>query len=669
MKTLTASLFALGVATTAFPAAAQEACGEAINYEDADIRTVVDEIALRTGKKFVLDPRVQGRVTIKSGPNGGLCADEAWELFQAALRATGFTAAPINESSYKILPVQEGARTAGPVGGGQPGDFVTQIIRLRHIDAREAAANLAQIINERGVVAPVRSGNAVIVVDTAENVERLRQVLAQIDRDTTVYRTIPLEHASAAEVANVLKGLAQELSQEGGATSTSVSIVPVDASNSVLIRAEPAVLSRLSAVVSELDRIGQSKSDLSVIALDHADAEEMATLLREIAGAQQATTGPDGAVTAAARTGRANISFHKPTNSVIVSGDAQIQQTLRSVVEQLDVRRAQVMIEAIIVEVSNTTAKELGIEYFIAPLDGKTVPFTATNFSRTQPNILAAAGSLLLNEDFVPSNVQSQSGAVTQAALNSLLGVNGFIGGAAGQIGKDAVFGAIVSALKRDTESNVLSSPSVVTLDNQEATLSVGQEIPITTGEAVGDNFANAFRTVSREEVGVILKVTPQVNEGGAVTLEIEQETSSVAGQIISTSTDLITNKRVITTTALVDDGDVLVIGGLIDQQDQVNEDKVPVLGDLPFAGNLFKSQARQRDRRNLMVFLRPTVLRDKATADAVTKKKFDYIRARELLVTGRPESQLDRLIREVTGVDVEAAKAADETAAGPTSE
>ncbi|NWG91812.1 MAG: type II secretion system secretin GspD [Parvularculaceae bacterium] len=663
MKRLAGLLFA--ASTIASGAVAQDQnCGEALNLEKADIRSVVDEIALRTGKKFVLDPRVAGEITIKSGPNGGLCADEAWELFQAALRVTGFTATPLNHNSYKIIPVQEGSRAAGPVNDGKAGDIVTQIVRLNHVDAREAAANLSQIISERGVVAPVRSGNAVILVDSKDNIERMREVLAQIDRDTTVYRTIPLENASAAEVARVVTNLAQEISEEGATSASKVSVVPVAASNSVLIRAEPQILSRLVSVVNELDRIGRQQTDLSVIALNHADAEDMAKLLKEIANAeseaQAAQAAEGGAPIAAAGAARANISFHKATNSVIISGDANIQQTLRKVVQQLDVRRAQVQIEAIIVEMSDRTARALGVEYFLAPTDGKIVPFTATNFSSATPNILAAAGALLLDPDIIKGDSNPATGGenrrttlsttLANTAINSLLSTNGFIGGAGGKIGDDAVFGAVLTALKRDVDSNVLSFPSVVTLDNQEATLSVGQEIPITTGEAVGADLENRFRTVTREQVGIILEVTPQINEGGTVTMEIRQESSSVAGQIIADSTDLITNKREITTTALVDDGDILVIGGLVDNNEQVSEDKVPLLGDIPLAGNLFKTSSRSRERRNLMVFIRPTIIRDRASALSVTDKKMDYINAREQLRTGRPQTDLERLIEQVTG-------------------
>lgn len=618
-------------------------CAAELNYDDADIRAVVDEIAVRTGRTFLLDPRVTGRVTVKSPPNGRLCAEEAWELFQAMLRVNGFAATPIGAAKYKIVPVQEASRAAGPVGTGVGGDLVTEIVRLRYVDAREAAANLSQIINERGVAAPVRSGNAVILVDTADNIVRLKEVLSQIDRDSTVYRTIPLNNAAAADVARVVSGLAKEISEEGGGQGAQISVVPVEASNSILIRAEPSMINKLSSVIAELDRIGGAKSDLSVIFLNHADAEELAPLLKEVANAQQ----PGAAEGQPAPAQRATIAFHKPTNSVIISGDADIQRTLTSVISQLDVRRPQVLVEAIIVEITDKTARELGLQYFVSGSEGSQVPFSTTNFGSAQPNVLAAAGATILNgrkDDF--GDLQ---GKLADAALTSLLGVNGFALGAAGKRG-DTLFGAVLTAIKQDTSSNVLSTPSVVTLDNQTATLSVGQEIPITTGEAVGDNFSNAFRTVSREEVGVILEVTPQINEGGTVSLEITQETSSVAGQIISSSTDLITNKRVISTTALVDDGDILVIGGLIDETRETSEEKIPFLGDIPLAGNLFKTSGRSHERRNLMVFIRPTILRDQGTARAATNKKLDYLRAREMLYQGAPVSDIDRLIDRVTG-------------------
>lgn len=668
-KTVLMGAAAFAAFTASASAQTREDCGASINYEDADIRAVIDEIAMRTGRKFVLDPRVQGRVTVKSGPDASLCRDEAWELFQQMLRVNGFTATPINGSSYKIVPVQEGPRAAGPVGEGRPGDLVTQIVRLRHVDAREAAANLAQIVNERGVVAPVRSGNALIIVDTADNIERLTKVLAQIDRDLTVDKTISLNNASATEVANVLRGLAQELSEEGG-QARRITIVPVEASNSVLIRAEPTIINRLSSVVSELDRIGATKSGLSVIALNHSDAEEMTNLLREIASSQSqgASSGAEGAAPVAGGRQRATITFHKPTNSVIINGDADIQRTLRSVVAQLDVRRAQVLIEAIIVEVSDTAARQIGVEYFLAgdPED-TTIPFTSVNLSSQQPSILSNAGAQLLNRTQTTlttdqnGNVFQTDEQVTEfdveslaiAAISGLIGTPGVGIGGLGTFGNgDTTFGGILTAIKADSDSNILSTPFTTTLDNQTSSLSVGQEIPITTGEQIGDDFTNAFRTVSREEVGVILEVTPQINEGGTVTLELTQEISSVAGAVIAGSADLITNKSRFTTTATVDDGDILVIGGLIDQTEQISSNKVPWLGDIPVLGTAFKSTNRSRTNRNLMVFIRPSILRTQEDSSDVTRRKYDYIRAREMLYRGEPQSDLERLIEQVTGKD-----------------
>ncbi|MEO1251897.1 MAG: type II secretion system secretin GspD [Pseudomonadota bacterium] len=650
---LTATFVAAASLAAAVPVAAQEECAGSVNFEEVDIRTVITEFASRTGYKFVVDPRVDGTVTIKSGPNGGLCADEAWELFQAALRVSGFTAAPINGDSYKIIPIQDGARAASPVGEARAGNYVTQIVRLKFIDAREAAATLTQITSERGVVSPVRTGNALILVDVADNIERIERVIAEIDQDTTVYRTIALENLTAIEAAGIVSDLAREISEESAGQRAPVQVVPVEATNSLLVRAEPIVLARITRVIAELDRVGVENAGLNVITLRHADAVEMAELLREIAAAQPAPEANPGnaAVGAASAQARTNITADPATNSIIISGGAAIQKTLSDVVARLDLRRAQVQVEAVIVEVSEGTARELGLQYFLSG-DGSEngrVPFTATNFQSAQPNVLAAAGAFLLEDERFGGD------ALEQAALTSLLGTNGLLLGGAGALSDGSVFGAILTALQEDDESRVLALPSVTTLDNQPARLSVGQEIPITTGEAVGDNFTGgAFRTVSREEVGTILEVTPRITEGDTVTLEISQETSSVVGQIISTSTDLITNKRTIETRALVDNGDILVIGGLIDQNEQYLDSQVPLLGDIPVFGNLFKTQARSRDRRNLMVFIKPTILRDRDSARSATTKKLDYIRARELLSSDRPYSEIDRLIEQTTGLSEE---------------
>lgn len=485
-------------------------------------------------------------------------------------------------------------------------------------------------------------------------------MLSELDRDTTIYRTIALNNASALDVARVVSDLAREISEEQGSGQAKFSVTPVEASNSLLVRAEPLLMRRLESVIAELDKFGENASELTVVYLNHSNAEEMAPLLSDVAN----SVSPDDQEGSGRN--RVTVSFHGPTNSLIINGDADIQRTLQNVIAQLDIRRPQVLVEAIIVDISDNTARELGIQYF---LTGDNIPFSATNFSRG-PNILPAAGAALLDGDRftdvfeTPATVVTDDGVTTNTetegiqsqlatqALQSLIGLQGFSLGGGFDIGDGNVFGGILTALKNDSNSNILSTPSVMTLDNQTARLQVGQEIPITTGETTGDNFQGAFRTVDRQEVGVILEVTPQINEGDSVTMELVQEISSIAGPVIATSTDLITNKREITTTALVDDGEILVIGGLIDDQREIAEEKVPLLGDIPVLGNLFKQSSREQRRRNLMVFIRPTIIRDPETARAATRRKFDYIRAREILTSGAPISEMERLIDQVTGLE-----------------
>lgn len=657
VKTKTVFALVASVSALLSAASAQEAaCRIELNYEDADIRAVVDEIAIRTGRYFVLDPAVQGRVTIKSPPNGGICADEAWELFQAMLRANDFVAIPIGDQKFRIVPLQEAARSGGRVGGDGVGlDLVTEIVRLRYVDSREAAANLAQIIGNNGVVSPVRSGNAIILVDTATNVERLRKVLLELDRDPTVFRRIALENASAGDVARIVADLASEITDEQANGRGSFSIAPVEASNSLFVRAEPTLMTRIEGVIAELDRFGGTTSNLSVIYLNHASAEELAPLLTEVANNVPSPLGGESAT----RSNRATISFHGATNSLIINGDAEIQRTLQNVIAKLDVRRSQVLVEAIVVAISERLERDLGFQYFLTGNGENGVPFTATNFP-SGPNLLPAAGAALLRGDALSGVFDTDEGGAGEGlsdefalqALNSLLGLQGGTFGGGFEFGDGNVFGAILNAIQTDTDSNVLSTPSVLTLDNETARLQVGQEIPITTGEQIGNDFQNPFRTVDREEVGVILEVTPQINEGNVVTLQITQEISDVQGPVTSTSTDLITNKREITTTALVDDGQILVIGGLIDEELELRSDKVPFLGDVPGLGALFRSNSRESSRSNLMVFIRPTIIRDQQTAELATRKKLDYIRARELLRTGGPESNIDRVIDQVTGIN-----------------
>ncbi|MEM1192564.1 MAG: type II secretion system secretin GspD [Pseudomonadota bacterium] len=658
-------------------AGAPENCNIKFNFDGgADLQALITQMARDTGRTVTIDRSVNGKVNIRAPEDVTMCPDEAWAAFQNILRINGFVATPIDDMKYNIIPLSQGQRAPGPVGRSDgDGGLVTQIFRLQYIDAQDAARNIALINSEGAVATAIRSSNSLMIVDSPANVQRFAQILSQLDRDTREFRTVLLVNASAREVARVLTDVAQDLAEENGSAASRVSVVPVDASNSLLIRAEPRVMTKLANVIRELDRAGAASTEVSVIPLRHSDAEEMLPLLQATLG--NGRTNTEGPTPSGGGTGGQQvISAYAPTNSIVVRGDAVLRREVESIIQRLDVRRAQVLVEAIIVDISDSTAREVGVQYFISGSGDSFVPFSA-NVSGQNPNILTAAGAAftgaltppiqnqstvtttapdgtvtttdngqqgLLNPDFTSS--------LTAAAVGSLLGINGFGLGGAGTFGSGNIFGALLTALQQDGSSRVLSTPSVVTLDNQTAMLSDGQEIPITTGEQIGDDFSNAFRTVSREQVGTILEVTPQITDGGTVRMEIRQEISSIAGPIIASSTDLITNNSEITTTALVDDGDILVIGGLISDDQAINEDKVPFLGDIPGVGNLFKTTQRSKVRNNLMIFIRPTIIRDRQTANSATRRKFDYIRAQEVLNDPRAQDDFNRLIDDITGVD-----------------
>jgi len=647
--------------------AREDVCDISVDYVDTDIRAVIKEMAINTGRAISVDRSVNGQISLQTPPGFTVCRDEAWRLFQDLLRQNGFVATPQDDGRYSIVPINQAQRRAGPVGNGDDqGGLITRIFRLEHIDAQEAARNIAQINSEGAVATAIRSNNSLIIVDNTSNMARIAEVIKSLDVDARAFKTISLQYASARDVAVVLGNVAQNLTQEGGGNGSRISITPVDVSNSLLIRAEPTLMAQLTQVIGELDRQDESSNDIAVIGLKHADVEEVLPLLRELLGQRvsqnvgtAAGGNPGGATTPSV------ISAYAPTNSIIVNGDNILRREVETILSQLDIRRAQVLVEAIIVDISDSTAREIGVQYFIG---GDNIP-VSTNVSGQSPNILSAAGAAFTGALNPPATTAVVDGAttvttenadalgadftssLTSAAVASLLGINGFGFGGASTFGDGNVFAALLTAIKTDVSSRVLSTPSVVTLDNETASLSDGQEIPITTGEQIGDDFSNAFRTVSREQVGVILEVTPQITEGGTVSLQIRQEISSIAGPIIASSTDLITNNSVLTTTALVDSGDILVIGGLISDDQAIQENKVPFLGDIPAIGNLFKTSARSKVRNNLMIFIRPTILRDRASGQEATRRKFDYIRAQEVLNDARAQQDFNRFLNDITGI------------------
>ena len=689
-------LFLSAALLVASPLAAQQV----INLRDADIRAFIQDAARVTGRTFIIDPRVQGKISVVT--DRPLSQSEYFEVFLSTLRANGLVAIPIGNGGFRIQTVEGAAAQPSRIGGSGSGanSFVTEVFRLRSIDATSAVETLRPLVSREGAVTANRAGNAVVVADYADNIRRIRELIGRIDRDNAATRVVPLKNAGAREIAAALQSLAGTGGgggQGGAGGGSVVSVVAVDSANAIALRGDPGTVSRLADVAEDLDRRAASGSEIRVIFLEHADAEKLLPVLQVLVG-QQATVAPPSAAAVSGRSvgpdvipsvnvstasaptvapsttqasagsgsgsaqGRAApvIARYEGTNAIIISAPGDVQRTLGEVIRQLDTRREQVLVEAIIVEISDAAAKKLGVQFLLGGLPGSGVPFAATNYSNTAPNLLAIAGAYgaqklnqtttTVNGTITTTSTNSAIGdSLLQTAASSILGAGSFAGFAA-KLGSNAIFATIINAVKSDTESNILSTPSIMTLDNQEAKILVGQEIPITTGKALSTNFENTFNTVQRQNVGIQLEVKPQINEGGAIKLFLHQEVSSIAGPVSNDNSDLILNKREIQTTVTVDDGQIIALGGLLDDNERRTIEKIPLLGDIPYVGELFKSRGRTRTKTNLMVFIRPTILRSAADARALAERRYGYVRDQQIQQRPDREPTIDELVRDYMG-------------------
>ena len=622
-----AAAAAILAGTASAGAIAQET--HTINLKDADIHALIEDISAVTGFTFVTHPLVKGRVTVTS--QAPLTKDEIFQVFLSTLRVHGFVAIPSTEGTYRIVPDERAVEDNTSFGSVDLDDqFVTEVIRLRHFSAIDAANMVKPLVNGRGQVTANAASNVLVVADFSGNISRIRKIVGELDQDRSVLETIKLENMPAVEMARVINGL-----RERGNESLQGQFltVAVESGNTLLVRGDEAVVQRVNQVVRRLDEGSKPSETLRVVYLKHADAEEIVPILEQVATSMR----PAGATG-----GEMRIPFHAETNALILSGDPNTLAALERVVGELDIRRAQVLVEAIVVEISDQAARELGLQFILSGNEDSSVPFAVTNFSRSAPNLLAVTGALINDETDVSSDA-----SIGSAALSSLLGLEGISLGVGGQSSDGTLFGVILNAVQDDQNSNLLSTPSVMTLDNQEARISVGQEIPITTGEALGSDFANPFRTIQRQDVGVQLEVRPQINEGDSIKLYLRQEVSSILGAAVANASDIITNKREIETTVLADDGEIIVLGGLIEEQEVNAESKVPLLGDVPLAGRLFRSEGREVTKKNLMVFIRPTIVRDVADARDVTTRKYNFAVGQE---ADRNDTALEELLLRALG-------------------
>lgn len=686
-KFLLSAAMALALAA---PIASPVMAQQTLNVRDADIRAFIQDAARVTGRTFIIDNRVAGKVSVVT--DRPLSRSEYFEIFLSTLRANGLVAVPAPGGAYRIQPADGAAGQPSAVGrAANRNQFVTEVFRLRSIDAASALETLRPLVSKDGSVTANRAGNSVVVADYADNIGRIRQVIARIDRDTASTTTVVLRNAGAREIATSLQAL---VTTGGEGAAKPATIVPIDSSNAVAIRGDAGTVARLAQMARELDRQAASGTEIRVYWLEHADAEKLLPVLQQLVG--QATSSPVTASTPAAggapsavpaaasavvasaggsggsgisTRGPAIVTRYEGANAIIVAANSDVQRMLGETIRQIDTRREQVLVEAIIVEISDAAAKKLGVQFLIGSTK---TGFAATNYSNASPNILTLAGAIAadrLGETtttvVAPDGTRTETrtrengdlaNTLQQAAVDSIMNATGGFGGVATSLGRNGIFGAIINAVKSDTDSNILSTPSVMTLDNQQASILVGQQVPVTTGEALSQNFDNQFRTVQRQDVGIKLEVKPQINTGGAIKLFLKQEVSSVAGPVSNGNSDLIINKREIETTVTVDDGEILALGGLLDDNERKTIERIPLLSDIPGIGELFKSRSKSRTKTNLMVFIRPTILRSKEDAQKLTQQRYGYIRGMQLQRNPDQEPSIDELVRDYMGATPPAA-------------
>ena len=584
-----------------------------LNYDNVEVRAVTQDIARFAKKTIILDPRVKGKVTIFS--DSLLDQEQVWQVYLRTIQVNGFSA--INEGNIvRIIPDNEATRDSNDPT--QNADYVTKILLLNNRSADELLPMLKPIVGRQASLSSIASINSILLVDRKSNVDRIELLLKELDEDDTAkISIIKLNNLSSVEAVRIL----DKLKLQSNPTINNFIAIPFTQSNSVILSANKVVSKNVESTLRVLDEDVQNDGTVAVIYLKYAKADEVASIVNTVSSTFAADSDSQKPV----------VTYHEKTNSLIVSSEGSNLDLIRNLVAKIDIRRAQVLVEAIIVELSENAAKNLGIEAIFSGSDddGNQIPIGITRFpSSKSPDLLAITGN----------SVQGGDDATLSAiATNSLLNTQGLVAGF-GSIDSDGdSFVGIINAIAEDQNSNILSTPSIIAMDNEPANLVIGQEIPITIGESLGANNVNPFRTTSRQEVGVKLSITPQINEGNSVILDIKQEVSGVAGALTGGS-DIITNKRTIETTVLVDNNQIIVLGGLIDDDIQETINRVPVLGQIPILGRLFRSSSKSDIRRNLTVFLRPKILADSKSVNQISLEKYNFIKAEGLLNESREE-------------------------------
>ena len=577
-----------------------------LNYEEVDIKKVTQDIAQFSKKTVILDPRVKGKITIYS--NAELNRDQVWNVYLRTMQVNGFSA--ISDDGFvRVVPENEATRDIN-IDSENRANFSTEIIPLANRSSAEVLPMIKPITGRQSHLSSIASINSILIVDRASNIKRIKNLLNDLDvNNSAKISIVKLKNLPSIEAVRIL----EKLKSQNNPTINKFIAVPFAPSNSIIISANDFVTDNIKRTLVSLDEdIINSDETIDVIYLKYAKSSEVASILNSVSSRFMSNS--DGK-----STGTTN---DVKTNSIIISSDESNITTLKNLISKLDIRRAQVLVEAIVVELSENAANDLGVEtVFSGGSDNGEIPIGITRFNDSGPDLLSIVGSA----------TDSTDTTLAASSLTSLLNTQGIVAGFGDLTPGGNSFAAIINAIARDTNSNILSTPSILAMDNETASSIIGQEIPITTGESLGSNNANPFRTTSRQEVGIKLDVTPQINEGSSVLLEIKIEVSGVAG-VVSSGVDLITNKRAIETTALVDDGQIIVLGGLIDDDTQETISKVPLLGSIPIFGKLFQSKSKNTVKKNLMIFIKPSIMTDSNSAYDISSEKYNYIKAQQIL-------------------------------------
>jgi len=617
----------LALLLRAFPATAQDFT---VNLKDTDIQELIKFVAEATGRTIVVDPSVKGRVrVVSSKPVSG---EELYQLFLSILEVHGYTAV---RSGDVVRVIQNKDARSAPVGvsdgkGALTSDeYVTQVIRLENISAAKLIPVLRPLVPQQAHMAAYAPSNAIIISDVSANIDKIRDIIDRMDK-SAVQQTdiVKLRYAVAEDVVKMLDSLNKSEAKAAGGEQEVLLVADVR-TNSVLISGDELERARMRSLVAHLDTPLEQSGNVKVVYLEYANAVDLAEVLTSVMkNISELDAAEGGGKGAAGGTGTATIEADEGTNALIITAATDEMAALEAVISRLDIRRAQVLVEAIIVEMEAIDGQDLGLQWLFASSNGS----FGSNINRDDARARNIAEAVLpprdedgnLPEDF---DLGALAGALAQTPGLSL----GW-----GQLDDSLNMAVILSALKETKNANILYTPSLLTLDNQEAFITVGQNVPFVTGSFTntgsGDGAQNPFQTIERENVGITLTVTPHVNEGNSIVLDIEQEVSSLSGlSVTQTASDIITNERKIQTKVLAVDGRVVVLGGLIKDDVQDAQQKVPLLGDIPYLGRLFRSDGEKVTKSNLMVFIRATILRDNEQLAGATAQKYRYIRDQQV--------------------------------------